>query len=136
MKSQEDSCYVNSNTTWNLSAWEKELSKISVTEKIKQRKVKGRSKDQSEDFRYNKQHSWLSPVYIGQAQVEEKTYKRGSQSTFSLSFSPTCVCSFSLSPSLTLSLYLPRTLLHSLLFQSLGWHALTLRGWILLLSSK
>ena len=88
MKSQEDSCYVNSNTTWNLSAWEKELSKISVTEKIKQRKVKGRSKDQSEDFRYNKQHSWLSPVYIGQAQVEEKTYTRGSQSTFSLSFSP------------------------------------------------
>ena len=86
MKSQEDSCYVNSNTTWNLSAWEKELSKISVTEKIKQRKVKGRSEDQSEDFRYNKQHSWLSPVYIGQAQVEEKTYTRGSQSTFSLSF--------------------------------------------------
>ena len=28
------------------------------------------------------------------------------------------------------------TLLHSLLCPSLGWHALTLRGWILLLSSK
>jgi len=37
------------------------------------KKVKGRSKDQSEDFRQNKQHSWLSPICIGQAQVEEKT---------------------------------------------------------------
>ena len=40
--------------------------------KIEQRKVKGSSKDQSEDFRQNKQHSWLSPICIGQAQVEEK----------------------------------------------------------------
>ena len=35
----------------------------------------GRSEDQSEDFRQNKQnkqHSWLSPICIGQAQVEEK----------------------------------------------------------------
>ena len=40
--------------------------------KIEQRKVKGRSEDQSEDFRQNKQHSWLSPICIGQAQVEEK----------------------------------------------------------------
>ena len=111
--------------------------------KIEQRKVKGRSEDQSdEDFRYNKQHSWLSPICIGQAQVEEKkkTYKRRSQSSFSLSFSPACMHSFYLSPSLTLSpslsLSLPHVLLHSLLFESLGWHALTLRGWILLLSSK
>ena len=39
-------------------------------------KVKGRSEDQSEDFRQNKQNkqlSWLSPICIGQAQVEEKT---------------------------------------------------------------
>jgi len=41
--------------------------------KIEQRKVKGRSEDhQSEDLRYNKQHSWLSPICIGQAQGEEK----------------------------------------------------------------
>ena len=41
--------------------------------KIEQRKVKGRSEDQSQDFKMNKQHSWLSPVDIGQALVEEKT---------------------------------------------------------------
>ena len=35
-------------------------------------KRQGRSEDQSEDFRQNKQHSWLSPIYIGQAQVEGK----------------------------------------------------------------
>ena len=49
-------------------------------------KRQGRSEDQSEDFRQNKQnkqHSWLSPICIGQAQVEEKTYKRRSQSAFS-----------------------------------------------------
>ena len=39
--------------------------------KIEQRKVKGRSKDWSDDLRKNKQHSWLSPICIGQAQVEE-----------------------------------------------------------------
>ena len=38
--------------------------------------------------------------------------------------------------SLPLSLSLPRTLLHFLLFKSLCWHPLTLCGWILLLSSK
>ena len=62
-------------------------------------KKQGRSEDQSEDFRKNKQHSWLSPICIGQVQVEEKTYKRRSQSAFSLSFSLVCVRSFSLSPS-------------------------------------
>ena len=36
-------------------------------------KRQGRFKDQSEDFRQKKQHFWLSPVCIGQAQVEEKT---------------------------------------------------------------
>ena len=56
--------------------------------KIEQREVKGRSEDQSENFRQNKQHSWLSPICIGQAQVEEKTYKRRSQSAFSRTLSP------------------------------------------------
>ena len=40
-------------------------------------KRQGRSEDQSEDFRQNKQnkqHSWLSPICIGQAQVEEKKH--------------------------------------------------------------
>ena len=64
--------------------------------KIEQKKVKGRSKDQSENFRQNKQRSWLSPICIGQAQVEEKTYKRRSQA-LSHSLSPMCLLSFSLS---------------------------------------
>ena len=53
-------------------------------------KRQGRSEDQSEDFRQNKQnkqHSWLSSICIGQAQVEEKTYKRRSQSAFSRTLS-------------------------------------------------
>ena len=57
-------------------------------------KRQGRSEDQSEDFRQNKQnkqHSWLSPICIGQAQVEEKTYKRRSQGAFSRTLSPACV---------------------------------------------
>jgi len=73
-------------------------------------KRQGRSEDQSEDFRQNKQnkqHSWLSPICIEQAQVEEKTYKRRSQSAFSRTLSPACVRSFlSLSFSLSLSLTL------------------------------
>jgi len=72
--------------------------------KIEQRKVKGRSEDRSEDFRQNKQHTWLSPICIGQAQVEEKTYKRRSQSAFSRTLSPACVrCFLSLSLTLLLS---------------------------------
>ena len=89
----------------------------------------GRSEDQSEDFRQNKQQSWLSPICIGQAQVEEKSYKRRSQSAVSRTLSPVCVRSRTLARSLSLSLSLPSTrhsLLHSLLFES----------WILLLSSK
>ena len=35
-------------------------------------KRQGRSEDQSENFRQNKQHSWLSPICIGQDQVEKK----------------------------------------------------------------
>ena len=93
-------------------------------------KRQGRYEDQSEDFRQNKQdkqHSWLSPICIGQAQVEEKTYKRRSQSAFSGTVSPVCMRSLSLSLSLSHSLFLPpHTLLHALVFKS----------WILLLSSK
>ena len=69
----------------------------------RQRKVKGMSKDQSENFRQNKQHSWLGPICIGQAQVEEKTYKRRSQSAFSRTLSPTCMHALFLSISLSLS---------------------------------
>ena len=71
-------------------------------------KRQGRSEDQNENFRQNKQHSWLSPICIGQAQVEEKTYKRRSQSAFSRTLSPACVRSFlSFSLSLSPSYYLP-----------------------------
>ena len=73
-------------------------------------KRQGRSEDQSEDFRQkkqNKQHSWLSSICIGQAQVEEKTYKRRSQSAFSQTLSPECVRSFL---SLSFSLSLPPSL--------------------------
>ena len=70
-------------------------------------KRQGRSEDQSEDFRQNKQnkqHSWLSPICIGQPQVEEKTYKRRSQSAFSRTLSLPRACALSLY--LTLSLLL------------------------------
>ena len=94
-------------------------------------KRQGRSEDQSEDFRQNKQneqHSWLSPICIGQAHVEEKTYKRRSQSAFSGTLSPACTHALSLSLSFSLSptRLPPHALLHSLLFKS----------WILLLSYK
>ena len=70
-------------------------------------KRQGRSEDQNENFRQNKQHSWLSPICIGQAQVEEKAYKRRSQRAFSGTLSPVCMHSFlSLSLSLSLSCYL------------------------------
>ena len=91
-------------------------------------KRQGRSEDQSEDFRQNKQnkqHSWLSPICIGQAQVEEKTYKRRSQSAFSRTPSPACMRSISLSFSLSLSLShsLPSLPTHSstLFSSSLGF---------------
>ena len=42
-------------------------------------KRQGRSEDQSEDFRQNKQHSWLSPICVRQAQVEEKHIKGGAK---------------------------------------------------------
>ena len=73
-------------------------------------KRQGRSEDQSEDFRQNKQHSWLSPICIGQAQVPEKTYKRRSQRAFSRTLSPACMRSISLSLSLSHSLFLSLSL--------------------------
>ena len=52
-------------------------------------KRQGRSEDQSEDFRQNKQHSWLSPICIRQAQVEEKNIKGGAKVlSHELSLSP------------------------------------------------
>ena len=66
-------------------------------------KREGRSEDQSEDFRQNKQHSWLSPICIGQAQVEEKTYKRSKALSDGLCLPRACAL---LSPSLSLSLSL------------------------------
>ena len=76
-------------------------------------KRQGRSKDQSEDFRQNKQnkqHSWLSPICIGHAQVEEKTYKRRSQTAFSRTLSRACLCVRSLARSRSLSLSLSLSL--------------------------
>ena len=61
-------------------------------------KRQGRSEDQNEDFRQdkqNKQHSWLSPICIGQAQVEEKNIKGGTKAL-----------SHGLSPARSLSLFL------------------------------
>ena len=85
--------------------------------KIEQRKVKGRSKDQSEDFRQNKQHSWLSPICIGQVEVEEKKHIKGGAKharSHSLSLSSMHRLLLSLSP---LPPTPPCTLLHSLLFK-------------------
>ena len=84
-------------------------------------KRQGRSEDQNEDFRQdkqNKQHSWLSPIYIGQAQVEEKTYKRRSQSAFSGTLSPACMRALSLAVSLSFSLPMHSSTLFS---SSLGF---------------
>ena len=68
-------------------------------------KRQGRSEDQSEDFRQNKQHSWLSPIFIGRPRLRKKTYKRRSQSAFSraLFLSRVCVLFLSLSLSHSLS---------------------------------
>ena len=69
-------------------------------------KRQGRSEDHSEDFRQNKQHSWLSPICIGQAQVEEKHIKGGAKA-LSHGLSRACLRSFlSLSLSFSLSLLL------------------------------
>ena len=75
-------------------------------------KRQGRSEDQSENFRQNKQHSWLSPICIGQAQVEEKKHIKGGAKALSDGLSLLRACAlFSLS--LSLSLFLSLTLLLS-----------------------
>ena len=88
-------------------------------------KRQGRSEDQSEDFRQNKQnkqHSWLSPICIGQAQVEEKTYKRRSQSAFSQTLCPAYMRTLARSLSLSLPLSPPTPTHSSTLFSlSLGF---------------
>ena len=67
-------------------------------------KGQGRSEDQSEDFRQNKQHSWLSPICIGQAQVEKKKHIKGGAKALSHGLSLPCACALSfLSLSLLLS---------------------------------
>ena len=97
-------------------------------------KRQGRFEDQSEDFRQNKQnkqHSWLSPICIGQAQVGEKHIKGGAK-VLSQGLSLPRACARARSLSLPRAGALPT----SLLFVSLGQHALMPRGWILLLFSK
>ena len=59
-------------------------------------KRQGRSEDQNEDFRQTKQHSWLSPICIGQAQLEEKHIKGGAKA-LSQGLSLPCACTLSLS---------------------------------------
>ena len=48
---------------------------------------KGKSEDQSEDLRQNKQHSWLAQFTQGRPRGEEKTYKKRSQRAGDLSLS-------------------------------------------------
>ena len=82
-------------------------------------KRQGKSEDQSEDFRQNKQnkqHSWLSPICIGQAQVEEKNIKGGAKA-LSLGLSLPRACARSLSLFLSLSFSLP---MHSFTLFSLS----------------
>ena len=82
--------------------------------KIEQRKVKGRSKDRSENFRQN--HSWLSPICIGQAQEEGKKHiKRGAKAP-----------EVSLLLSSTLSLVGALSLTHSLSILQVFWVSLAL----------
>ena len=84
-------------------------------------KRQGRSEDQSEDFRQNKQHSWLSPICIGQAQVEEKHIKGGAKAlSHGLSLPRARALSLSLSLSLTHSISLP-THSSTLFSSSLGF---------------
>ena len=64
-------------------------------------KRQGRSEDQSEDFRQNKQHSWLSPICIGQAQVEKKKHIKGGAKALSHGLYLLHACSHALSLSLS-----------------------------------
>ena len=83
--------------------------------KIEQTKIKGRSEDQSEDLRQNKQHSWLAQFAQGRLRGRGKHIKRGAKG-LSPSFSPVCW--------------------GTLFFASLSQHALRPGGWILLPFSK
>ena len=87
-------------------------------------KRQGRSEDQSEDFRQNKQNkqlSWLSPICIGQAQVEEKHIKGGAK-VLSHRLSLSLVHVRALSLPLSLSLLPPPPTHSSTLFSlSLGF---------------
>ena len=88
----------------------------------KTRKVKGMSKEQSENFRQNKQHSWLSPICIGQALGVGKKHTKGGAKAFShgLSLPRACAHSLSLFLSLSLSFSLP-THSSTLFSSSLGF---------------
>ena len=103
--------------------------------KSPQEQNKGRSEDQSEDLRQNKQHSWLAQFSQGRPRGRgKKTNKhihRGAKGPgtlcLSLIFSSLFLC-LSLTVS-SLSLSLSRCLALSLALSSsrlLGWHALTL----------
>ena len=82
--------------------------------KIEQRKVKGRSKDQSGDFRENKQQSWLAQSAQGRPRGKRKHIKGGAKAlSFSLSLPHVCALFLFLSPSLSPN---TGTVLHSLLF--------------------
>ena len=97
------------------------------------------SEDQSEDLRYNKQHSWLAwlaQFTYGRPRGRRK-HKKRSQGARGLSVClSVCLSSLSLSFSLPPPPHMLARSPHSLLFVFLGWHALTPRGWILLLFSK
>ena len=64
--------------------------------KIEQTKIKGRSEDQSEDLRQNKQHSWLAQFAQGSPRWREKTLKEEPKHSPPAPH-PACVGSFSLS---------------------------------------
>ena len=92
-------------------------------------KRQGRSKDQSEDFRQNKQnkqHSWLSPICIGQAQGRKKHIKGGAKA-LSLGLSLPRACTRSLSLSFSLSFSLP-THFSTPFSSSLGFSCYLLNG--------
>ena len=96
--------------------------------KIEQRKVKGRSEDPSEDFRQNKQHSWVAQFAQGRPRGREKHIKRGTKGLSPCP--PPHACALSLSRtlsharSLTL-LSLTRSLSRALSHAALS-HALSL----------
>ena len=90
--------------------------------KIEQRRVEGRSEDRSEDLRQNKQDSGLAHsarAGLGQGEAYKKRSQRARPPPSPHPLPPHA-----------------HALPHSLIFASLGRHALTPRGWIFLLLSK